>query len=133
MCIAFFGFDARYVGGRRKWCNACMNAANIGYRKKDPQRFVLVRTKASAKRLGVPFNLTYGDLPIPEVCPLLGIPLVMFGGKITANSASVDRKDPSKGYVKGNVWVISYKANSMKQNASLEDLETLVRNLRVLS
>jgi hypothetical protein len=32
--------------------------------------------------------------------------------------------------VKGNVWVVSFKANSMKRDATLEELEMLVENLR---
>lgn len=38
--------------------------------------------------------------------------------------------DSSKGYIKGNVWVVSKRANTIKNNATLEELELLVANLR---
>jgi hypothetical protein len=57
-------------------------------------------------------------------CPVLGVPLLFGGtGKIKDNSASIDRFDQTKGYVKGNVWIICYKANRMKSDATLEDIK----------
>lgn len=47
------------------------------------------------------------------------------------NSPSLDIIIPSKGYVKGNVWVISNRANRAKSNLSLEELKTLVYNLEL--
>jgi len=34
----------------------------------------------------------------------------------------------SKGYVKGNVWVISHRANTMKSNADLDEMIMFVEN-----
>jgi len=51
-------------------------------------------------------------------------------GKICAGSPSLDRINPALGYVKGNVWVISFKANAIKQNATVQELELLVNNLK---
>lgn len=38
------------------------------------------------------------------------------------NAASLDRIDNSKGYVRGNVMVISLRANAIKNNATAEEL-----------
>lgn len=46
------------------------------------------------------------------------------------NSPTIDRINPKLGYIKGNVWVISNKANRFKNDATLEELELLVANLR---
>jgi hypothetical protein len=40
--------------------------------------------------------------------------------------------EPEKGYIKGNVWVISNRANTLKNDASLQELELLVENLKKL-
>jgi hypothetical protein len=63
---------------------------------------------------------------------LLGIPLFRAEGQDGArsNSPSLDRIDSSKGYTPDNIWVISNKANSIKSNATVEELETIAANLR---
>lgn len=45
-------------------------------------------------------------------------------------SYSLDRIDSSKGYIKGNVWVIPFKANRIKSDATLEELELIAKNLK---
>lgn len=71
---------------------------------------------------------------IPEVCPVLGIPLkINVGSGLHPDSVSVDRIDPTKGYIKGNVRLISARANHLKSNATTEELEKILadaRNLR---
>lgn len=77
------------------------------------------RTRAKYKNL--PFDLTneYIYDNTPDHCPVLGIELTFGGtGRVSATSASIDRIDPSKGYVVGNVAVISNKANIIKSNAT---------------
>ena len=90
----------------------------------------LVRAaKARAKKKGIPFDITIEDFILPEKCPLLEIPLTVGYGSSQENSYSLDKIIPDLGYVKGNVWVISNKANMIKNNASLEELQLLVNNL----
>ena len=87
-----------------------------------------------AKKKGFEHSITVHDIFVPEFCPLLGIRLVV--GKNAEddkwNSPTLDRIDSTKGYIPGNVWVISGKANSMKSNANLEEAELLVKNWRKL-
>ena len=87
--------------------------------------------KFRARLAGVPFEIAKEDIIIPTHCPLLGMPLVRTTGFRSPGSPSLDRIEPSKGYVKGNIWVISYRANQIKNGATLAELETLVTNLRV--
>jgi hypothetical protein len=93
------------------------------WRLANPERSMLGRAKNRATRLGIEFNLDISDIVIPDKCPILGIELAskrMSGP--CASSPSLDRIDSSKGYIKGNVWVISHKANSMKSNANIEEM-----------
>jgi hypothetical protein len=100
------------------------------YRKTNPLTILLKSARYRANKKGIAFNLTKEDLVVPKVCPLLGIKLESQIGKGYAkdNSPTLDRLDPSKGYVKGNVWIISMKANRIKNDATLEEIKTLVEN-----
>ena len=95
-------------------------------RKINPERYMLRQVKARAKRLGVSFNLTVEDILIPEVCPILGIPLFLGEGKLCSNSPSLDRVDNSIGYLSGNVRVISFKANRYKSDLTIEEVRKLL-------
>jgi|688.fasta_scaffold192409_5 hypothetical protein len=93
------------------------------------------RAKYRAKQKGLDFTIEQKDIIIPDKCPLLGIPLECHRGKGSqqGNSPSLDRIDPTKGYIKGNVWVISNRANTLKNDATLQELELLVENLKCSS
>ena len=81
--------------------------------------YLLVSTaKGRAKRWDIPFDLHPSDLIVPDVCPYLKTPFI----PKTMYAMSLDRIDPSKGYVKGNVEIISRKANAMKNNATVQEL-----------
>lgn len=93
--------------------------------------YMIRNIKSSAKRRGIVFDLHYTDLTLPKYCPLLGLEL-KYRGEVEFNSidrATVDRIDNTKGYVEGNVWIISRLANSMKNEATLEQLETFANNV----
>lgn len=86
------------------------------------------RAKGRAKRKGLPFDIGVEDIVIPDRCPYLGTKLSRGLRRQTANSPSLDRIDPSLGYVKGNIEVISYRANAIKHNASFEEFERMYLN-----
>lgn len=86
--------------------------------------------KTRASELGLPFTIEKADVQITERCPLLGVLLEKGRGKLGPNSPSLDRIRPELGYVKGNVWVVSHRANAIKQNATADELEQIARNLR---
>jgi hypothetical protein len=94
------------------------------YAAASRERKMLTRVKWRAKMSDTPFNLELSDIKIPECCPILGIPLFIKCGRggPGPNSPSLDRIKPELGYVKGNVEVISQKANVIKQNASSKEL-----------
>jgi hypothetical protein len=99
----------------------------------DPQnvdyvvRLMLNRARHSAKKKGIPFNLTKADiLPFPKVCPVLGTPLIYGATRAELwSTPSLDRIDNSRGYVKGNVVLVSYRANVIKGDATVSELEKL--------
>lgn len=112
--------------------NAQMAAYMREARRKRPEVHMLARIKARAKNKGLMFDLTAEDIVIPKRCPILGIPLRV--GDVTANdnSPELDRIDNRKGYVRGNVHVISRRANRIKNDATIAELEKIASYLRSL-
>lgn len=85
---------------------------------------ILNRCKKRAQLKGMEFNLSVSDITIPKKCPILDIELMYSVGRGGDwNSPSLDRIDNSKGYIKGNVQVISKRANIIKNDATLEEIE----------
>ena len=85
--------------------------------------------KYRAKKFGLPFDLSPADVYIPKYCPLLGIRLFRAGGRATDNSPSIDQIVPGKGYTRDNVWVISNRANKIKNNSTPEELIQIGKEL----
>ena len=105
------------------------------YRQKRESRIrnfthaMYIAARNRAKRKGIEFNIDETDITIPEICPLLEIP-IEYGTKSNYDrSPSLDRIDNTKGYIKGNVWVISQKANAMKNSATFEELKIFSTNI----
>lgn len=104
-------------------CNAAYMRAYLRRRRSEsPAHAIWQRAHRRASKLGVVFSIDLQSIVVPDVCPVLGIPLVV-GGQRSANSPSLDRIIPLKGYVPGNVRVISDKANRLKGDQSLQQLE----------
>ena len=93
---------------------------------------MLARARHRAKKNNLPFNIELSDIVIPETCPLLGIELKSNTDKTSPNNPSLDKIIPELGYVKGNIWVVSLRANKLKNDATLQELQTLVENLQKL-
>ena len=147
----------QFTGKRKdaKWCSTlCGNRIrNRTYYNKNPKHaresfkrsrinrresLMLSRCKYRAKQLGIAFNLTKDDIVIPEFCPVLGIEIRQLSideepkKGYHPNSPSLDRIIPELGYVKGNVRVISARANLLKSDATISELELVLQDLKRL-
>jgi len=76
------------------------------------------------------FTIEFGDIHFPTHCPIFGIELDYYADSIQDNSPSFDRIDPTKGYVKGNVAIISMRANRIKNNGTAEEHEKIAQFMR---
>ncbi len=135
-------FPASGVGRVYYHCKSCMCVRRIAYCRKggnslnrkwcrdNPEKALLSRTKRKAKIKGLDHNLELVDIIIPKTCPVLGVPLTprdpgLEKGKVWNNTPSVDRIDNSRGYVKGNIIIVSWRANNLKSDANPEELRKL--------
>lgn len=92
------------------------------YRSENRDKALLYAAKHRAKQQGLPFDIDMTDVVIPTCCPVLGIELKFNKDKVEDDSPSIDKIIPSLGYVKGNVCVISNRANKIKTNADPYEL-----------
>lgn len=111
------------------------NLANMRRAAADPIRMrglKLIRLHVTARKTGVRFTLTRDDInalwPANDCCPVFGRPFY-YGprnGKQHPDSPSVDRFIPTEGYTKENCFIISTRANLLKRDSSLTELEAIV-------
>ena len=99
-----------------KKCSAKLNEKNRRDRdwKVDAARLLYSNIKSRCKRLGREFSIELEDIVIPEKCPVFGFDLKREDRETWMFAPSVDRIDSSKGYIKGNVTVVSRRANILK-------------------
>lgn len=112
-------------GPSRGMCSICLREYAKKRRRSNPKQFIIYRLRGNAKKRGIEFKLTEATLPaIPEYCPVLSwIKLVYEVGKGTSEgSLSLDRIDSSKGYTEDNVRFISNRANTLKSDATDQEL-----------
>ncbi len=102
--------------------------AGRDWRRSNPEDNMLQQARKRAKEKELEFNLDVSDIIIPTHCPVLGIKLERLD-KRHSGSPSLDRIDNTKGYIKGNIAVISWRANSIKKDATLEELKAIVNYL----
>ena len=124
----------------------CMICANRLARKRSSvtkksmtrimkQRFNTIRW--NAEKQNIPFSIILDDFLdlwnlSSKICPILKTRLDFQGGKRGSNPdtlPSLDRIKPNLGYVKSNLCFISFTANRMKQNISLQQARNLVAYL----
>lgn len=77
--------------------------------------------KGNANSRGIPFSLTFATIDWPSHCPVLGIKLDYEAVGRQEDSVSFDRLDPSKGYEDGNVVIVSWRANRIKNDGTPEE------------
>ena len=143
LCVCTCGTQTKVRQGRLlhgetakcKWCSRTKHGQSY-----TCEYALFVGAKHRAKKYGFAFNLELADVAIPDLCPCLGIPIEKWNWldrypshksrtgstyQLNDRSPSLDRVDPDKGYVKGNVWVISARANRIKNNSSPEELRKI--------
>lgn len=105
------------------------------YHKKHPEKRKNYNIKTQIHKLwysaqrralknNIPFNITEQDIisivPKDSKCPVFNKEFVYGNGN--SFSMTLDKIIPEKGYIKGNIQIISRKANTMKNNATPEEL-----------
>jgi len=97
-------------------------------------QMLLNASKQRSKKKSRENKLTLQDIkdtfPKNGLCPIFGIKLVFGDAGFRENSPSIDRLDSKKGYTKDNIQIISWKANRIKKDASIEELELILAYMK---
>lgn len=92
----------------------------------DPAAYLWKVAKARAKKLEIEFTITPADIVVPERCPVLGVRISVLNRAADQDGASLDRIDNTKGYVPGNVAVLSRRGNRTKGDLTPETIKAIV-------
>jgi hypothetical protein len=122
--------EKRIEAGRRRRAEPERRAMEAKWqrdrRRAQPIVRMLQEARVRASKRGLAFGITADDLRWPSVCPVLGIAISMAAGPRADCSPSIDRIDTARGYVPGNVAIISWRANRLKNDATLAELRAIV-------
>jgi len=123
--------NSRY--GTQYTCKECSNNRRAEHYKLNHFHEVIRQLRRRCIKSGTVCTLTEKDLPpVPVKCPILNIKLEINSGGSGYNSPTLDKLDPFKGYVAGNVAWISAKANLLKSDNTLETLDRITNYLKGL-
>lgn len=124
-----FHTHAKCKGGYNSVCKVCRKPLSAkNYQGQSPQYKLWYRAKRRAKERSQEFSIEMVDIDIPLVCPVFGTQFI----ENTRYAASLDRIDSKLGYIKGNIQVISDRANTLKNDATIDELEKLVAFMRTI-
>jgi hypothetical protein len=107
-------------------CKVCTK----NYRSTHAAQKLFYAAKTRAKIKGLTFTINKEDVIVPDICPVLGILLVTDNDKNSPNSPSLDRIDNNLGYTPENICVISNRANKLKNDATIEELELILKYMK---
>lgn len=126
-------------------CKICFNITRKAPRRathrekssKNPEWYLFIRMKRNAKQRGVPLpTMTYDEFlteiggTCPSTCPILGLPLEFSGTVHNGALATIDRIDSSRGYERGNIAIISWRANALKRDGTADELSRIADWMR---
>lgn len=104
-------------------CKACY----YEWKKREAWRYC----RKSARKRGIEFSITRDQMPdVPDICPILKIPLDWHPDSDMKFSPSVDRIDNDKGYIPDNLQFVSFRANTLKNNGTLTEFRLLVKHMK---
>ena len=146
--LSAFSKNKGKPNGRNSWCKQCASEHSRILVQSSPEKskhrlllYMYHGSKRRAREKGLEHSITVDYLYtiIPEKCPYLDIEINWQSSAGTGiktgpryNGPSIDRIDSSKGYVEGNVLIVSFRANSIKNNANETELIKMGRRLAQL-
>lgn len=101
-------------------------------RRRNARQHLVIDARGRAKKAGLPCTITVDDIIWPTHCPIFGSELVYIKGSenFRRSSVTLDRRTNELGYVPGNVFAISHRANRIKSDATIAELEAILAYMK---
>lgn len=126
-----FHKHSRCLFGYNTVCKKCrLPKSKERYATEDIIHQIFYRSKQRAKDKNREFSIKESDIVIPEICPILNVPIVI--EKNHQYAPSLDRINSSRGYSKDNIRVVSRRGNMLKNNMTIEECELLLKDLKMI-
>lgn len=109
-------------------CKICKHAYYLKYKRDEHAKILWMAARSRARNRGIPFTIKQTDVVVPTHCAVLGIPLDC---RDRNHTPSIDEVVQGKGYTPGNIAVISGKANRIKSDATLKELQAIELYVRL--
>jgi len=122
--IEMFSIARTRKDGLNPVCRDCNSSYISKWKEANPRETMLKQAQSGARQRGLEFSLSVADIVIPTHCPIFGFEMKPGGKRST--SPSIDRIDNSKGYIPGNIVVVSVKANHVKSDCTIAELKRMV-------
>jgi hypothetical protein len=130
-----------HISNRRTSNYICIQCASEIYNKSDRNNYRFGDTfyrqfcqrQQAAKQKDILFTISFEEIEQPEYCPVLGIKLNYGWSGLNRRDdakATIDKVIPELGYVSGNVFVISWRANKLKSNMTLDELQKIMNYIK---
>lgn len=136
------GGQVHFNRSKKHYCSLkCLNKSNTIHGlaskkngKQDKRYRIWCNVKKRAKQKGINFEISINDIPkIPEYCPILKIKIKENDKSAPLDSSpSLDRINPRLGYIKGNVRIISNRANRIKSDSTLKEMRLILKDAEKL-
>lgn len=125
-----FSKDSAKTLGLASSCKQCHRKQRQSVKHKLLDMFYNARRRAKKNKIPFDLDTDYVINLFVEDCPLLGIKLDWTNrGYLKEDSPTIDKIFPELGYVYGNIWIVSAKANLMKGKATVEEINMLSNRL----
>jgi hypothetical protein len=123
--FSVFAVNRSGVLGRRSACRECRGPEyRAQYLKRTFEDTMLKSAQQRAKDKGRVCDITIDDIVIPEICPILNVPIQLV--RNSQYGPSLDRINSDRGYTKDNIIVMSRRANVLKNNMTLDEAKLLL-------
>jgi hypothetical protein len=107
------------TSGRQARCKKCERESVRALAFASPAEAMIKRARKRARKKNFECTVQLSDLePLPTHCPVFGLELSRGNGHQDPSAYSLDRIDNRLGYIPGNVVVISYLANRLKNDGT---------------